>query len=401
MGRLHGLGQGLQLALADLTYTETHVTDYAGVHALQALKRQCAMLAAMFLLVSCLVQEQPDGRSTELSAATATQFFTPAPKIVGSGAFLATPSPPVVVTLTARPEPSATPIVPTPTFPTRLFSTTPDTSWKACEDTPLSRLHVGDYAFVSYDPFISHRVRTRPSLSISSILGLIAPGEVIEILGGPECFAGAVWWEVSSLRKVLQGWAQEGEEGVYWFIPASAAAGSRVSLSEQMQACPVNDASFCDFVRTLEPAIERGDLEAIFSRTLVTACPADPADPPGQDSAATPPPAQECAYLGIAGTGLSGFDLTATSMISTSWAFYSGSSREIAFILLPPFPELNEPDVIVPDSPAIYIETQDPNWDWWISMEKTDPEWIIISLMMVAREARLAEILAEHAIPWR
>jgi hypothetical protein len=61
-------------------------------------------------------------------------------------------------------------------------------------------------------------VRERPNTT-AAILGNIEPGEEIEILGGPACNTGWVWWEVRSLSTDLQGWTAEGDGEDYWLVP--------------------------------------------------------------------------------------------------------------------------------------------------------------------------------------
>jgi hypothetical protein len=108
-----------------------------------------------------------------------------------------------------------------PSDPTATLTFTPTPAegpWEACSNTYLSRLRVGDLAFVALDPPLANRVRERPNTT-SAILGNIEPGEEIEILGGPACNTRWVWWEVRSLEKDLQGWTAEGDGVDYWLVP--------------------------------------------------------------------------------------------------------------------------------------------------------------------------------------
>lgn len=100
-------------------------------------------------------------------------------------------------------------------------SETPATQfWQACAEAGyLSQLHIGDEAMVSSDPPLANRVRENASTN-DTILGYIDPGEHVEVLEGPTCNQGWVWWKVRSLSSGLTGWTAEGNEDSYWLIPA-------------------------------------------------------------------------------------------------------------------------------------------------------------------------------------
>jgi hypothetical protein len=90
--------------------------------------------------------------------------------------------------------------------------------WQACSGTYLSRLRVGDRASVSTDPPLPNRVRSEPDTD-SNILGYLQVGEKMEILDGPECKGGWVWWYVQSLDTTMLGWTAEGDDTNYWLVP--------------------------------------------------------------------------------------------------------------------------------------------------------------------------------------
>jgi hypothetical protein len=79
-------------------------------------------------------------------------------------------------------------------------------------------LHVGDKAYVSFDPPWKNNVRANPSLGAPK-LGSLDPGEKMEILDGPFCSDNMVWWRVQSLHTPLTGWTSEGDIENYWLIP--------------------------------------------------------------------------------------------------------------------------------------------------------------------------------------
>jgi hypothetical protein len=95
---------------------------------------------------------------------------------------------------------------------------TPEIPWKPCEDAPESQLHVGDLAYVGYEPPECNRVRQDPDKNTGEILGTICPGEEVRILDGPVCNNNWVWWRVEQLDGDLEGWSVEGDEDNYWLI---------------------------------------------------------------------------------------------------------------------------------------------------------------------------------------
>ena len=101
--------------------------------------------------------------------------------------------------------------------PTVMPSPTPrSVLWQPCPDAATSRLKVGDTAYVTKNPPLPNRVRSEPSTE-SEILGLIVPGGGMDILEGPTCANGWVWWKVKNAD--LEGWTPEGDLETYWLIP--------------------------------------------------------------------------------------------------------------------------------------------------------------------------------------
>ena len=91
-------------------------------------------------------------------------------------------------------------------------------TWSPCSGSYPSRLHVGDRAYVSFNPPLPNRVRVQPNTG-STIVGVLQPGEKMEIIGGPTCSNQWIWWQVSSLDKSLIGWTAEGDNQSYWLVP--------------------------------------------------------------------------------------------------------------------------------------------------------------------------------------
>lgn len=90
--------------------------------------------------------------------------------------------------------------------------------WEPCPNSYVSRLHVGDKAHVSYEPPLPNRVRSQPNTN-SAVLGRIQPGETVNILQGPKCGQGWVWWKIQSISTGMKGWTSEGDNNDYWLIP--------------------------------------------------------------------------------------------------------------------------------------------------------------------------------------
>lgn len=144
-----------------------------------------------------------------VSPAFSTEFATLA------AIFTVTPTRFVTTTLyaSAMVPPTATP---RPSF--TATATPTDDSWQACQNTYASRLHIGDQAYVSFDPPYSNNVRQDPNMD-SEIIGKINPGEEILVLEGPACSNHWVWWLVRSRKTGLVGWTSEGDIENYWLVP--------------------------------------------------------------------------------------------------------------------------------------------------------------------------------------
>jgi hypothetical protein len=110
-----------------------------------------------------------------------------------------------------RPLPTATPTL-TPTVDV-------NAPFQPCESTYDSHLNVGMRAVVNSDPWVPNRVRAEPNRA-SEITGYLQPGETMEILAGPACSDGWIWWSVRSDSTGLTGWTSEGDDSSYWLSPA-------------------------------------------------------------------------------------------------------------------------------------------------------------------------------------
>ena len=106
---------------------------------------------------------------------------------------------------------------PTPT-PTTTPTPNPNLIWALCDQSFPTNLRVGMKAVVNNDPPIPNRVRIEPNTE-SLILGYIQPGEIVEVLTGPVCQNGWVWWNILSRETGLNGWTSEGDGTDYWLLP--------------------------------------------------------------------------------------------------------------------------------------------------------------------------------------
>jgi nitrous oxidase accessory protein NosD len=73
------------------------------------------------------------------------------------------------------------------------------------------------WAMVSIDPPLPNNVRSEPGSS-SKVIGMVQPGEILQITDGPQCADGYTWWYIHSADG-LDGWTAEGDAGGYWIVP--------------------------------------------------------------------------------------------------------------------------------------------------------------------------------------
>jgi hypothetical protein len=87
-----------------------------------------------------------------------------------------------------------------------------------CDARYPSRLLKGGTARVKEDPPLPNRVRIEPDAQ-SEVIGRIEPGEIVNLVDGPVCKHGWVWWYVQSRKSGLTGWTSEGDRNEYWLAP--------------------------------------------------------------------------------------------------------------------------------------------------------------------------------------
>jgi hypothetical protein len=90
--------------------------------------------------------------------------------------------------------------------------------WDACPGSYQSHLRVGDKAMVSLNPPLPNNVRDQAGAS-GKFLFAIQPGETVDIVEGPGCTSGWVWWLIKT-KDGRSGWTAEGDGKDYWLVPA-------------------------------------------------------------------------------------------------------------------------------------------------------------------------------------
>ncbi len=93
----------------------------------------------------------------------------------------------------------------------------PGTAGAQESDCPATRLSAGGQGIVT--PGASNRIRSTPSTD-GELLGNIPSGGSFDLLEGPECSGGFLWWRVN--YDGLEGWTVEGNADGYFVDPVTA-----------------------------------------------------------------------------------------------------------------------------------------------------------------------------------
>jgi serine/threonine protein kinase len=156
--------------------------------------------------------------STALDATVRAHANSTTPPPSATLTWTSTHPPIITSTSTVSPSPLPSPTWSSTPPPSSTATENPQSTWQPCPAAYASRLHVGDRAYISYNPPLPNRVRSQPGLS-GAILGALQVGEKMQIIGGPVCANNWIWWRVSSLEQNLSGWTAEGDEKDYWLVP--------------------------------------------------------------------------------------------------------------------------------------------------------------------------------------
>lgn len=115
---------------------------------------------------------------------------------------------------------------------------TPSTEEVLAQSNPLCPLpEAGEPAFMRtrvttgiqarVTPGAPNNLRSEP-LSTASVVGQIPPGGIFEIMAGPACDDGIIWWQVNFDGVI--GWTAEGQGGEFWIEPLPPTALSPAPL---------------------------------------------------------------------------------------------------------------------------------------------------------------------------
>lgn len=131
----------------------------------------------------------------------------------------------VVVTQVVTPEASPTPEqsptpqatnTPPPTLTPEPVVVATRPVYSPLEDCAPSRLHVGDRAMVTYGGGANAVRRSADVHDPGNIIAEAAEGEIVEIIGGPECSFGWIMWLVRTAAGA-EGYTPE-SDGVSFFL---------------------------------------------------------------------------------------------------------------------------------------------------------------------------------------
>ena len=94
--------------------------------------------------------------------------------------------------------------------------TIPAAAQDACGASLPTRLTVGQQGLVTVDEGFFLNLRAMPGVNSSTLLRL-ADGEFFDVIGGPQCVDGILWWKVQQFA--LTGWIAESASGAYMVEP--------------------------------------------------------------------------------------------------------------------------------------------------------------------------------------
>ena len=95
-----------------------------------------------------------------------------------------------------------------------------------CPSELSSALPPASMAYVSLNPPVSNRLRAAPGLA-ASLVGSLPSGSVVDLIAGPLCADGLIWWQVvvsGGPQNRLAGWTAEGSATEKWLVACPAGA---------------------------------------------------------------------------------------------------------------------------------------------------------------------------------
>jgi hypothetical protein len=118
---------------------------------------------------------------------------------------------------------------PTPqSISTSVAPTSVSLVWFPCSDAPASQLQIGNKVYVNPYPPLGQWIHFEPGKN-TDVVGMLNPGDVFTISGGPKCATGYVYWQTHivsentpGMVETYDGWVAEAEQGSYWLLPCPA-----------------------------------------------------------------------------------------------------------------------------------------------------------------------------------
>ncbi|MCC7449905.1 MAG: Ig-like domain-containing protein [Anaerolineae bacterium] len=104
-----------------------------------------------------------------------------------------------------------------------------------CPGTPATRVGVGDVVVVTPDDPTPLRIRQTPGLK-GVIVGQGRPGTQFNVVDGPVCTDGYLWWKLVSADGSLTGWGAEGDASGYFIGVVTKAAAPVPTQASATQA---------------------------------------------------------------------------------------------------------------------------------------------------------------------
>ncbi|MBN1679037.1 MAG: PD40 domain-containing protein [Anaerolineae bacterium] len=111
-----------------------------------------------------------------------------------------------------------------------LLTAAPAAAQDSCGTAPPPRLVVGQNARVTVTTGTGNNLRDTPN-GDATVLGVLAEGEVFNVIDGPQCNEDLYWWQVQRVDGQT-GWTAEGVTGDYWLEPWPA-AGAVMAFGER------------------------------------------------------------------------------------------------------------------------------------------------------------------------
>lgn len=94
----------------------------------------------------------------------------------------------------------------------------PVPAYSVCGGNDSSRMSTGNTVYVLSTETVPNRIRRQASID-SRIVGHLFPRQMAQVVGGPRCADGYVWWHIE--RNGVRGWTAEGNVSRYFLGPVN------------------------------------------------------------------------------------------------------------------------------------------------------------------------------------